>query len=77
MFSAQIIGLGPTYRFNSYSFKWCYYQSIKFARQRLYQNDDLLCIVIEMTGDIMVAVSRTGITIDTPVRVFDIEKEAK
>ena len=78
MFTAQIRNyLGADYRFNSSSFKWCYFQSVHFARQALYLRDYLDCIVIEFTGDIMVAVSRTGITIDTPDRVFDIEKERK
>ena len=78
MFTAQIKKyLGADYSFNSHSFKWCYYQAVHFARQALYLRDYLDCIVIEFTGDIMVAVSRTGITIDTPNRVFDIEKERK
>ena len=78
MFTAQIKKyLGADYSFNSHSFKWCYFQAVHFARQALYLRDYIDCIVIEFTGDIMVAVSRTGITIDTPDKVFDIEKEVK
>lgn len=72
MFTAQIMNnyLGAVYRFTSSSFKFCYYQSVHFARRVLYMMDNIDCIVITFTGDISVAVSRTGITIITPNRVF-------
>lgn len=76
MYKAEIFKyLGADYRFGSNSFKWCYYASVKFARQALYLHDYIDCICIELTGDIVVAVSRTGIMIDTPDRVYEIEKE--
>ena len=62
------------YRFGSNSFKWVYYASLKFARKQLFLHPEISCLIIHLEDDILVAVSRTGITLDLPGGVYEIEK---
>ena len=62
------------YRFGSNSFKWVYYASVKFARKQLFLHPEISCLIIHLEDDILVAVSRTGITIDMPGGIYNIEK---
>ena len=62
------------YRFGSSSFKWVYEASIKFARTQLFLHPEISCLIIHLEDDILVAVSRTGITIDMPGGVYEIDK---
>lgn len=61
------------YRFGSRSFKWVYYASVKFARKMLYIHPDIRIITIFLE-DIVIAVSRDGLMLDTPNGVYDIDK---
>lgn len=63
------------YRFGSSSFKWVYEASIKFARKQLFMHSEISCLIIHLEDDILLAVSRTGITIDMPGGVYEIDKE--
>ena len=62
------------YRFGSNSFKWVYYASLKFARKQLFLHPEISCLIIHLEDDILVAVSRTGVTIDMPGGVYEIDK---
>ena len=68
---------GCEFRFRSSSFKWCYYQSIHFARQAIYLHPYVAPIIIKFSNDMMIAVGSTGITIDTKYKTVDINKEGK
>lgn len=63
------------YRFGSRSFKWMYYASVKFARKQLFLHPEISCLIINIEdGDILIAVSRSGLTLDLPGGVYEIEK---
>lgn len=63
------------YRFGSYSFKWIYYASLKFARKQLFLHPEISCLIINIEdGEILIAVSRSGITLDLPGGVYEIDK---
>lgn len=62
------------YRFGSNSFKWVYEASVKFAKRQLYIHPEISCLIIHLDEDILVAVSRTGITIDMSGGIYDIDK---
>lgn len=61
------------YRFGSNTFKWVYYSSVKFARKLLYLHPEISVLTIEIE-DIVIAVCRSGLTLDTPNGVYDIDK---
>ena len=64
------------YRFGSNSFKWVYYASLKFARTMLYKHPEISCLIINIEdGDVLIAVSSIGITIDCSSGVYEIDKE--
>lgn len=65
--------LKAEYRFGSRSFKWVYYASVKFARKMLHIHPDIRIITIELE-DIVIAVTRSGLMLDTPNGVYDIDK---
>jgi len=63
------------YRFGSNSFKWIYYASLKFARKQLFLHPEISCLIINIEdGEILIAVSRSGITLDLPGGVYEIDK---
>ena len=63
------------YRFGSQSFKWVYYASVKFARKMLFLHPEINCLVINIEdGEILIAVSRTGLAIDMPHYYYEIDK---
>lgn len=67
--------LKAEYRFCSHSFKWVYYSAVKFARKMLFLHPEISCLIVNIEdGEILVAVSRSGLTLDTPNGVYDIEK---
>lgn len=64
------------YRFGSRSFKWVYYASVKFARKQLFLHPEISCLIVNIEdGEILIAVSRSGLTIDLPSGVYEIDKE--
>lgn len=63
------------YRFGSGSFKWVYYAAIKFARKQLFLHPEISCLIINIEdGEILIAVSRSGLTLDLPGGVYEIDK---
>lgn len=63
------------YRFGSGSFKWVYYASVKFARKQLFLHPEISCLVVNIEdGEILIAVSRTGLAIDMPHYYYEIDK---
>lgn len=63
------------YRFGSGSFKWVYYASVKFARKQLFLHPEISCLIINIEdGEILIAVSRSGLTLDLPGGVYEIDK---
>lgn len=76
MYYAKIMDrhLQAEYRFGSNSFKWVYEASVKFAKRQLHIHPEISCLIIHLDDDILVAVSRTGITIDMPGGIYDIDK---
>ena len=77
MYYAKIMDrqLLAEYRFGSNLFKWVYEASVKFAKRQLYLHPEISCLIIHIEDEILVAVSRTGITIDMPGGIYDIDKE--
>ena len=77
MYYAKIMDrqLLAEYRFGSSSFKWVYEASVKFAKRQLYLHPEINCLIIHLEDDILVAVGRTGITIDMPGGVYEMDKE--
>lgn len=64
------------YRFGSNSFKWVYHAALKFAKHQLYKHPDISCLIVNIEdGEILIAVSRSGITLDLPGGVYEIDKE--
>lgn len=65
--------LKAEYQFGSKSFKWVYYSSVKFARKMLFLHPEIAIITIEL-DDIVISVSRSGLMLDAPNGIYEIDK---
>ena len=68
------------FSFNSKSFKWCYRNSIHFAKQALYLHDNIPYLTIDITKDdsdcqMYIGVFRTGLSIDCGDRIYEYFEE--